>query len=266
LALHIAFLCIALLTSGLLYLFIPTLSLWWLLLLLPGGYLAAVLVYILAILVIPAIFMPKGEECPHRPLYRHVAYYTLDWVTRLLGYSVRLTGGDKLPREPFLLVSNHRSGFDPIVTIPALKNRHYLTFVAKPEVLRIPVIGTVMRNASFLSIDRENPRRAVETIRRAASYITERRLSIGIYPEGTRNREDGLLPFHNGVFKVAKQAKCPIAVVTIRYLPRTWCFGAKPVQLTVAGVLDSEFVAASPNAVIGDRVRSVMEERLNEER
>ncbi|MBQ5840963.1 MAG: 1-acyl-sn-glycerol-3-phosphate acyltransferase [Clostridia bacterium] len=255
--LHLVFSTISLAAAVAWCVAVPTLSLWWLLLLLPAGYLGAVLIYVLAVLVVPALFLPKQEEPSHKPFYRPIAYHTLVWLVGILGYRITVCGAEKLPAEPFLLVCNHRSAFDPLITIAGLKNRRYLTFVSKPEVLRVPVLGRLMLHASFLPIDRDHPRRAIETIRRAARYMQERGLSMGIYPEGTRNKNEGLLPFHNGVFKIAKQAGTPIAVCTIRY-------NGRRVRLQVAAILDKEFVSASPNAVIGEQVRSIMEDSLNE--
>ena len=255
--LHFVFSAISLVATAAWYIADPALSLWWLLLLLPACYLGAVLAYVLVVLALPTLFLSKQEEPAHKPLYRPLAYHTIAWLMGMLGYRITVCGADKLPSEPFLLVCNHRSAFDPLVTIAGLKNRRYLTFVSKPEVLRVPVLGQLMLHASFLPIDRHNPRRAIETIRRAARYMQERGLSIGIYPEGTRNKETGLLPFHNGVFKIAKQAGAPIAVCTIRYSRRRAC-------LQVAEVLEKEFVSTCSNAAIGERVQRIMEESLNE--
>ncbi len=67
----------------------------------------------------------------------------------------------------------------------------------------------------FLPIDRENPRKAIPTINRAAKLLKEQEVSVGIYPEGTRGKDCRLLPFHNGVFKIAQKAEAPIAVLSI---------------------------------------------------
>ncbi len=254
-ALHWIFSALSLGATAGCYIARPTLSLWWLPALLPGFYVGAVILYLLAVLVIPALFLKKTESPTFKPIYRPIAYYTLDWLMGAMGFRVKAVGADSLPAEPYLLVCNHRHAYDPLITIAALKNRHFLTFVAKPEVMAVPVLGRIMWHASFLPIDRENPRRAVETIRRAATYITERGLSIGIYPEGTRNKGEGLLPFHNGVFKIAKTAACPVAVCTLRYTGRR-------VTLTVEAVLDKDFVAQNSNAAIGDQAREIMETAL----
>ena len=56
----------------------------------------------------------------------------------------------------------------------------------------------------------------MECINKAASLLEKRELSVGIYPEGTRNKGEEMLPFHNGVFKIAQKSKTPIAVLAIK--------------------------------------------------
>lgn len=72
-----------------------------------------------------------------------------------------------------------------------------------------------------MAIDRENPRNALLTIEKAAKLIESDEVSIGIYPEGTRSKECVLLPFHNGVFKIAQKASVPIVVASIQERSRS---------------------------------------------
>ena len=66
-----------------------------------------------------------------------------------------------------------------------------------------------------MAIDRENPRNAMKTIIKASKLLQKGEVSVGVYPEGTRSKECKLLPFHNGVFKIAQRADAPIAIVAI---------------------------------------------------
>jgi len=251
------------LLTGLLYLCHPTLSLWWLLPLWIGFYLAVGVFHILWVLT-SVLFLPKTDPSPRRySVYHWFIYHTLAWLLPLLGIRVHLTGSEQLPIDrPFLLVCNHRSGFDPLVTLSVL-DRWQVAFVSKPEIFRIPVVNVAMERACFLPIDRENARNAVATIHRAADQITNLGLCMGIYPEGTRNRDsEALLPFHAGSFKIAKLAKCPVAVLTIRYEKRRWPLGMKHVRLQVSGVLDEEYVTANRTNDISARAKEMMEDSL----
>lgn len=90
--------------------------------------------------------------------------------------------------------------------------------------------------------------------------------SVGAYPEGTRNKAaDGLLPFHNGLFKAAKWAHAPIAVLALdgtEKIAKNYPLHSTRVTLRVAGVLTAEEVDATSTAEIGARVRALLEAAL----
>ena len=236
----------------------PVWSWWWLLPLFVMGYVAAVLVYILLLFSCLAL-LPKGDPSPRVRRITHVfVRLTLSWATLLLGYRIRLEGADKLPDTPFLWVCNHRSAFDPICTVAAVPRD--LVFVAKPGVLKIPVIGYLMKKVGFMAIDRENARNAVASIKQAAHWIADVDLSVGIYPEGTRSKTDNLLPFHAGSFKIAAMAKCPVVVATVRYQKQfLWL---KQAHLQVVDVMDADYVAENNTAALADRAVVAISQHL----
>ncbi len=97
--------------------------------------------------------------------------------------------------------------------------KYDLTFVSKPSNLQIPFIGDIAYAAGYLPIDRENDRKALKTILTAADYIKRDYCSMGIYPEGTRSKTGEMLPFHNGLFNMAKEADVPVVVMTLHGTP-----------------------------------------------
>lgn len=245
------------LMTSLTYLFYPTLSPWWLAPLWIGYYVVFGLLYIL---VAFTFFLLLRDNSPDS-FARYVAHRTvkriLNWVLLLLGIRVKLTGTEKLPDTPYLLVSNHRSAFDPICTVAALKQED-MVFVCKPSVLKIPLIGKMLSNLCFLAIDRENARNAVTTIKRSAELIKDVGLSVGIYPEGTRSKDGNLLPFHAGSFKIAKLAACPVAVATIRYEKRGLLPWNRRIHIHIVDVMDEAYVAESNTATMTERAEAAI--------
>ncbi|MEF1220992.1 1-acyl-sn-glycerol-3-phosphate acyltransferase, partial [Photobacterium damselae] len=59
-------------------------------------------------------------------------------------------------------------------------------------------------------IDRENKTKARNTIKQVVEAIHQRNLSVWVYPEGTRSKGRGLLPFKSGAFRMAMEANVPI--------------------------------------------------------
>ena len=166
-----------------------------------------------------------------------------DIILDLCRVKVNVTGGDKLPKESrFLFVCNHRSNLDPIVVLSLFKGLH-LAFICKPEVFKIPAAGPYLRRCGFTDIDRQNARNALVTINAASEMLKSGDYSVGVYPEGTRSKEGILLPFHDGVFKIAQKAGVPIVVASIdgtEKVKHRAPVASTEVKLNILGVLESE--------------------------
>ena len=235
----------------------PTLSFWWRLPIWLGLYVVVALTCIILLVLALYLFLPKGNPSPRlRRFTQALVKLVLSWILVMLGIRITVEDADKLPSTPYLLVGNHRSAFDPLCSLAALSDE--MIFVAKPSVLKIPVIGSVLERMCFLAIDRENARNAVTTIKRSAELIKDVGLSVGIYPEGTRSKDGSLLPFHAGSFKIAKMADCPVAVVTVRYEKSGLLPWNKRVYLQVVDVMDEAFVAESNTAAMSERAEAAI--------
>lgn len=225
--------------------------------------LAAVAVVFLGVC---ALLVREDAYDTHSRFYRRLLNGATVFAVRLLGIHVHCQGLEKLPEGRFLLVGNHRSNFDPIVTWYALRDRD-LAFLSKAENFKIPIFGSIIRKCCFLPIDRQDPRRAMTAINQAAALLEDDQVSIGVYPEGTRSKECVLLPFHNGVFKIAKKARVPIVVVAIQGtedIHKSYLRRPSHVRLEVTDVLPADYVAQSRTGEIGQRVREALEIALTD--
>ena len=186
---------------------------------------------------------------------------------KLCRIRVHVSGIEKIPRDiKVLFVSNHRSNFDPIITWYALK-KWKIAFISKPENFKVPFFGRIIRKCCFMPIDRENPRKAIPTINRAAKLLKKQQVSIGIYPEGTRSKTCEILPFHNGVFKIAQKADAPVVVLCItgtEKISKRTPFQHTDVYLDVLEVFEGEHIKETKTELIGTAVRRLIE--INTER
>lgn len=216
------------------------------------------LILLLLVSAVMALFvdLKKPQATPARG-YVAVLNCWLGLIIAFTGIRLHVSGTEKLPAGRWLLVGNHRSSFDPIVTGWALR-RHGLAFISKPENFRIPVVGKVIHKSGYLPIDRADNRKALSTILTAAERLRAGSVSYGIYPEGTRHRETEMLPFHLGAFKIAQKACVPIVIAAIRGTDRVKKRGplrATDVWLDICDVIDAQTVKASKTAEIGEVVR-----------
>ena len=236
---------------------LPVFLLWW-----AGLFLALLLVFYLMIFLYSlTIDMSAPPPPDDKPFTRFIVVWVIGQICRYGRVRIHVSGLEKLPRERFLIVSNHLSAFDPIVTVWALRKTP-TAIITKPENLRIPMVGPMIYRANFLPIDREDPREAMKTIQTAAALLKNDVVSVGVYPEGTRNRspEDGLLPFHNGVFKIAQKAEAPLAAAVIRgteNIGKNLPWKHTDVYLEISEVIPAEELDRS-TAVISARVREIL--------
>lgn len=235
----------------------------WLLTITAGLFLLWILITVLSALLV----VPGKEYEKNSPYYRFLLNSATAFTVRLLGIRIQLRGAEKLPAQGrFLLVGNHRSNFDPILTWYALKDKD-LAFISKPENFRIPLFGRIIQKCCFLPIDREDPRNAIRTINKAANLLKKDQVSIGVYPEGKRSRDCVLLPFHNGVFKIAQKAQVPIVVVAIsgtENIHQNFFRRKSLVTLSIVDVMEPDYIQENRTSVIAERVRKCLSMSLKE--
>ena len=117
------------------------------------------------------------------------------------------------PGQPAVFVANHQNELDIVTMLVGIP--HPFGFMAKAEMRRVPLLGSVLKRTACLFVDRSDPRRAVQSIREAAERIREGH-SVLIFCEGGRSFSPELRPFHRGAFVLAVEAGVPLVpVVTL---------------------------------------------------
>ena len=154
---------------------------------------------------------------------------------------VHVTGYDKVPfGKRFLLVSNHCSKFDNFVQCAVLRKTQ-MAYVSKPENFKLPIGGRFMRRGLYLSMPRGNTREEFKTVMKAIEYIKADKVSIGIFPEGTRSKDGLLHEFKPGAFKIAEKAKCPIVVCSMKGtfdIHKNWPWKLTHVYMDILDVIE----------------------------
>lgn len=226
-----------------------------------GALLAVLILYFLFLDVCALLVSPDKTYEKNSPFYRFLLESATAVAIKLLRIRVHISGIEKIPKdEKVLFVCNHRSNYDPLITWCAL-NKWKIAFVSKPENFKVPFFGRIIRKCCFLPIDRENPRKAIVTINKAAKLLKKQEVSVGIYPEGTRSKNCRLLPFHNGVFKIAQKAEVPIVVLSItgtEKISKRTPFQHTDVYLDVLEVFPSENIKELKTEMIGMMVRHLI--------
>ena len=142
----------------------------------------------------------------------------VNWAFRVVaflsGTRVITFGEENVPKDKAVLyVGNHRSFYDIILTYPKVPRP--TGYVAKKEMLKVPLLSVWMKYLHCLFLDRDNIKEGLKTILQAIEMVKSG-ISVCIFPEGTRNKTaDTFLPFHDGSFKIAEKSGAPIIPMTI---------------------------------------------------
>ena len=225
------------------------------------------LLYALFLLVCSLFVNPKKEYENHSRFYRALLNGATAFAMKIMRIRIHTSGMAKVPENTknLLFVSNHRSNFDPIITWHIFK-KWQPAFVSKASNFKIPIFGRFIRKCCFMAIDRENPRNALKTILKAAELLKKGEVSIGIYPEGTRSKNCELLPFHNGVFKIAQKANGNIVVLAVsgtEKIHKNFPLYHTDVHLDILEVLSADTVKNSKTDMLGERIREELENHLS---
>lgn len=139
---------------------------------------------------------------------------------QLVGVRIVVRGLEHLePGHNYIFMSNHASNLDPPVLIPAIPGR--CSVLVKKELFRTPVLGTGMRLAELVPVDRSDREAAIESVQNAITVL-RKGLHMLIFPEGTRSSDGRLLPFKKGPFHLAIDSGVPIVPVTMLGTYESW--------------------------------------------
>jgi fatty-acyl-CoA synthase len=176
--------------------------------LLYGVYVGGVLL-VTALLAWPlALILPRGSAV--HALERRISKLLLF----LGGFRLEVTGLEHLSSGgPLLLSSNHASYLDIPVLLALLPID--LRFVAKHEVTSWPIVGTLVRRAGHVTVDRSGSGQRLEAAKEVERATGEGR-AVLVFPEATFTRADGLRPFRLGVFKTAVETRVPVVPLALR--------------------------------------------------
>ncbi|UTV29774.1 1-acylglycerol-3-phosphate O-acyltransferase [Photobacterium atrarenae] len=203
---------------------------------------------------------------PRDPKHVHFFCRWFHQLHRLIG--LRLIERGKEHAENIgnaVYISNHQDVFD-FATSPGMVMPRTVS-IGKKSLLWIPFFGQLYWITGNILLDRENKTKARDTIKQVAEAIQQRNLSVWMYPEGTRSKGRGLLPFKTGAFRMAIEAGVPIIPMCVStthqkiFLNRrdngtVICEMLPPIDTSAYGTQDARELA--------DRCHQLMQEKIAE--
>ncbi len=115
---------------------------------------------------------------------------------------------DAYKRGQAIYIANHQNNWD-LFTVSAAVTPKVVT-VGKKSLAWMPLFGQLYWLTGNILIDRANKTKAKGTINQVVDSIKNSDVSVWMFPEGTRSRGRGLLPFKTGAFHAAMGAQVPV--------------------------------------------------------
>jgi 1-acyl-sn-glycerol-3-phosphate acyltransferase len=134
-------------------------------------------------------------------------------ASRMLGIKIDVKNFERLDaNQPCVYVGNHQSNMDMLIQAKCFRPR--TVCIGKKELIWIPFFGALFYLTGHILLDRKNHEKALAGLNEAKDVLVRRKISIYMFPEGTRNKTpEKLLPFKKGAFHLAIAAQVPILPV-----------------------------------------------------
>ncbi len=198
----------------------------------------------------------------YRKLAETIARVNPVWSFHVSG--VRITD----PRRPYVVVSNHES-FADILLISYLPWE--MKWLSKAELFRVPVVGWEMWLAGDIPVKRGFGPSAIEAMARCRQVLHEWKVSVMIFPEGTRSKTGDMLPFKDGAFRLAVEAGVPILPLAVAgtgpaLRKHDWRMGRSRAEVRVLPPVETAGMTVADVPALRDRVRAMIVEARDEMR
>lgn len=131
---------------------------------------------------------------------------------KIFGIKLEIIGKENIPEDKrFVIVANHQSFLDINVLWPSIA---ITSFIAKGELWNIPLFGWVLTKIGCIPVNHKDPRKNAGMGKLVKDRL-EHNYTITVFPEGHRSADGRMLPFQNGIFRMAKDNQLPLLPITL---------------------------------------------------
>ncbi len=171
------------------------------------------------------------------------------------------------PRRPYVVVANHESFVDILLLCHVPME---MKWISKSDFFRYPLVGWCMRMVNDIRLDRGDGKSAVKVIKDAEDRLAKR-VSVMIFPEGTRSPDGELQEFKTGAARIAIEAGAPIlpiAVVGTRdaLIKHDWRFGRSNAEARILAPIPTDGLTKQDATALTERMRDAIGAALTDMR
>jgi 1-acyl-sn-glycerol-3-phosphate acyltransferase len=195
-----------------------------------------------------AVFVAMGMSAlilnlfvPSLRARRRVAGLFARAFLRGAGIPFSVTGLERLPKVPCVVVANHASYIDGVVAAAALPPD--FAFVIKKEMVQVPLAGLLLRRLGSEFVERFDRHKGASDTRRVLRLAATGQ-SLVFFPEGTFDQRRQISRFLGGAFATAERSNMPVVAVAVHGTRETLppgglIFHRRPIRFEILAVLDA---------------------------
>ena len=162
-------------------------------------------------------------------------------------------------RNPYVMVSNHESFVDMLL-LSHLKIE--MKYLSKESILRIPLVGWMMKMSGDVSLLRGDRSSGAAALIVCEKWL-KRKMSVMIFPEGTRSFDGEMRQFKDGAFVLAIRTQTPMLPVVVHgtrsaLRKSDWRMGDAKAEVRVLEIIETTGMTLNDVPALRERVRDAM--------
>ena len=162
-------------------------------------------------------------------------------------------------RNPYVMVSNHESFVDMLLLSHLKMEMKYLS---KESILRIPLVGWMMKMSGDVSLLRGDRSSGAAALIVCEKWL-KRKMSVMIFPEGTRSFDGEMRAFKDGAFVLAIRTQTPMLPVVVHgtrsaLRKSDWRMGDTKAEVRVLEIIETTGMTLNDVPALRERVRDAM--------
>ena len=167
-------------------------------------------------------------------------------------------------RRPYVVVANHESFVD-ILLISHLPIE--MKWLSKETFFKFPLVGWMMHMAGDVRVVRGDRTSGAAALKSCHDRL-KKRVSVMIFPEGTRSADGSLGQFKDGAFRLAIESGAPILPLVVHgtrtaLRKHDWRLGDSRAEVRVLQPISTDGLTEADVPALRERVRTLIADELS---
>ena len=225
---------------------------------------------VVVVLFTPLVAITRIVTAPFDPGRYHAGYLfrkltvVHERLNPMWSFTVSGTIPDD-PRRPYVVVGNHESFVD-ILLISQLPFE--MKWLSKSEFFKIPFVGWMMWLAGDIRLVRGDKKAGAQALIDMKDRLSKK-VSVMVFPEGTRSKSGEMGEFKDGAFRLAVDKQVPILPLVVHgtrsaLRKHDWRFGVSNADVFVLDPIETAGLTRADVPELRDRVRGLIAGKLAE--